>query len=790
VQIFRQRISNQSAKQIDAEHRCSTKGRNNQAMKQQLVGLRRFRISGWLLAGLLLTTLFFILNRELISGARVQIWDAYSFYTPAFSLVADHARSGRLLLWNPWLAGGTPDFADPQVAAASPIAIIAGAIGGGNSTAFRIYWLFIWVLGPLGLLLLARHLGAPPWGAFLVALGYSFCGFYTAHAEHTTVLYSFSFVPWFIWRFDVALTSLRFKPAAQAGALWGLSALGGYPAIVILSGGMLFLWGLGRCCSSRNRDKLLIHEQPIWARFKFTFLALAAVFCVGVLIMAPTYVAFFREGPGYTERAGAMPRWLAIAGNALDPGALATFASPYLTALKFPPRNPDLWPLTNISMADVYVGVLPLILSLLALWQRPRSIWRWWLVGIIAFSLACAVGDRWPVRGWLYDYCPPTRYFAYPAMFRGHAIFSAAVLALLATRDLKVAIQNAETRIWWQLAVLSLAASIAAVWAYVHVVSRVANLGNQFHLSNLHLAGIWFAAVAASVLFLLFRGTRKWLPVLFAVLAILDAYLTLRLSQEFVSGNGWSRSLVTRVDAGHKTTLTVDSLQRELKPPLLLGGAYSNNTLALRTAVFYNKFTMKNRFHTGFADHPVLLNMGLGSDRIWFTKDAAVAVPSNTTFSALVNRSEELGVPVVIVHPRLQMANVSNIRSPVAPDRTVLASISHLAPAQNIPAQVLNYTPDNLQLNVSCPADGWLLVTDRWAAGWRAKVNGTLVEVFGGNLIFRAVRVRAGENTIQFYYPQPLYFALVFLSWSTLVAVLAVRPWKTKRTSRLSNQCT
>jgi hypothetical protein len=45
---------------------------------------------------------------------------------------------------------------------------------------------------------LARHLGAPRWGAFLVALGYAFCGFYTAHAEHTTVLYSFSFVPWFM----------------------------------------------------------------------------------------------------------------------------------------------------------------------------------------------------------------------------------------------------------------------------------------------------------------------------------------------------------------------------------------------------------------------------------------------------------------------------------------------------------------------------------------------------------------------------------------------------------------
>jgi hypothetical protein len=744
-------------------------------MEQQPVGLRRFRISGWLVAGLLLTTLFLIINRELISGARVQIWDAWSFYTPSFSLVADHARSGRLLLWDPWRAAGTPDFADPQVAAASPIAIIAGAIGGGNSAAFRIYWLFIWVLGPLGLLLLARHLGAPPWGAFLVALGYSFCGFYTAHAEHTTVLYSFSFVPWFIWRFDVALKSLRFQPAAQAGALWGLSALGGYPAIVILSGGMLFLWGVGRCCSPDNGAGLLLQKQPIWGRFKFAFLALATVFCVGVLIMAPTYVAFFREGLGYTERAGAEPRWLVIAGNALDPGALATFASPYLTALKFPLRNPELWPKTNISMADVYVGVLPLTLSLLALWQRPRSIWRWWLVGIIAFSLACAVGDRLPVRGWLYDYCPPTRYFAYPAMFRGYAIFSAAVLALLATSDLEAAIQNHETRIWWQLTVLSLAASIAAVWAYVHVVSRVANLGDQFHLSNLHLAGIWFSVVAVSVLLFLFQGTRKWLPVLFGVLAILDASLTLRLSQEFMStDSGRGLSLVRRADAGHKTALTLKSLQRELEAPPRLGGAHANASLTHRIATFYNHSTMKNRFHTGFADHPVLLNTGLGADRIWFSKDATIAAPSDLAYSALVSRSEQLGAPVMVVHRPEQMAKVSVISSPPVPDRTELTSISNLAPAQEIPAQVLAYTPNELNIKVSCPADGWLLVTDRWAAGWRAKVNGMPAEVFGGNFIFRAVRVRSGENTIRFYYPQHMYFAMILVSWGTLAAVFVV----------------
>jgi hypothetical protein len=55
-----------------AQRTAVVKGARQQAMEQPLVGLTRVRISGWLLAGLSLTILFLILNRELISGARIQ----------------------------------------------------------------------------------------------------------------------------------------------------------------------------------------------------------------------------------------------------------------------------------------------------------------------------------------------------------------------------------------------------------------------------------------------------------------------------------------------------------------------------------------------------------------------------------------------------------------------------------------------------------------------------------------------------------------------------------------------
>ena len=68
---------------------------------------------------------------------------------------------------------------------------------------------------------------------------------------------------------------------------------------------------------------------------------------------------------------------------------------------------------------------------------------------------------------------------------------------------------------------------------------------------------------------------------------------------------------------------------------------------------------------------------------------------------------------------------------------------------------------------------GWLLVTDRWAPGWRASVNAQSVPTLGANFIFRAVPVRRGENVVRFTYRPAGYPWLLVLSWLTLGVVVA-----------------
>jgi hypothetical protein len=749
-------------------------------------------IRAYLIFAFLLLVVFLTATFELVKGEAVAVWDAYDFFGPYFSLIADHARAAQVVLWNPWTSGGTPSFAEPQIGTLSPVAVSVGAIAGGTEGGFRLYWLLLWFLGPLSFVGLARHLRAPAWGAFVVALGFGFSGFYTGNAQLTSSLYSIAFLPSFIWRLDVALITGGLFPAAQAGALWGLSALGGYPSLTILSGGFAVLWALGRwsCIDAdANRDAA---QRP---RLLLVLAALALFVCVGLLVLSPTYLGYFTETVGYSDVTGPRSKEVALVSNALHAGALVTFASPYLGILKF--FNPSLWDFTDVSMVSIYVGASLLILALLALLAQPTSGWRWWLAAVGLFFIGCALGKHLPLRGWLYDVFPPTRYFRQAALFSVYAIFVTGVLALLGTKDLQVAIEHGSARVWRRFLLVAAVVAVTAISAYATTVYRVANVGDSLSQANRALVIVWLGAVAIAAI-MYYVPLRRWLPVLLAVLAVADAVFVMKLAGRLAFTTGFTRQVWTEVDAEHVVSLDLaqNGLRRDLRPPdwmnqtLFPGGHDSatppfqrnNRNLPLKLATLENYNTLSNRFHAQSVYHPILAKMATGNRRIWCARDAALVLPTDAAYTAVEKRSEALDAPVVVVHPRQEMVRIS--KGGAGPqDAQDMAAIMGLPAAQLVEPRVVHYGPNKLALDVVCPDNGWLLVTDRWSPGWKATVNGQPVEIFGGNFVYRAVGVKAGANDVRFSYEPKGWPLLLWVSWGTLalVAGLSIVAMRTTR---------
>ncbi|MGI9088588.1 MAG: hypothetical protein ACR2HH_12745 [Chthoniobacterales bacterium] len=692
----------------------------------------------WPHAALILLAIFLAANWQILAGRVFERWDAYVLGAPAYSLLADFARSGRIVYWDPWIAGGSPDFAIVGSAVFSPEVLLFALITGMGHHAYLAFWLIVWLSGGMGILLLARHLQVPVWGGLAVALGFVFSGFYTGHAEHTSVLYSYSALPFILWRLDVAFMQRRFLPAAQAGAIWGLSALAGYPALTVSTVGLVGAWGIGRYFFAADEER-----AQDWKRGLLYLLTMGAI---GVVILSPAYISGAYEGRGYSDRSAPLTREFALNSNALHPGALATLSSPALIGLKLFQRS--LWSYTDVSSANLYTGGVTLLLALLSLTSSRSRRWRWFLGALALFALACAISVALPLRGWLFDLLPPTRFFRHSSMLRGFVLFLFSILALFGARDL------AETRrdpaAARRLSLLAPLLALPATIAFVSVLV-IANLEHRERfLAGAHFVFLWGSLTLAGLMMM--RGRKSsFLPAMLLLVALVDGIA----ASHFSEGTMYSKGLRPKMPfpASSSVDLGAAGFWRAL-------GAGENVNQYFKVPAFRSYAPFENGFQRAIAAKPILHQMAIGDDRTWFAPAAPAVAPTQEAFDAFAERVTNLRAPIILRHPRAAMLHD---KVSLGEDR---ATIEKTAAAILAPTNVDQYLPEKLVLETTVPSDGWLMVTERWSRSWRATVNGIERPVEGANFIFRLVPVVRGRNRIEFSYHPFAMPALLIASWS------------------------
>ncbi len=726
----------------------------------------------WVLAACVLAGVLLIGNAPLVSGKAGPLWDADAYYAPLFSLVGDYTQAGKLFLWNPWMNGGSPDFADPQTGATSPILLAFGTLSSNPLHGFVAYWMTFWFFGGLGMLLLCRHLKCPPWGSLIAALGFIASGFYTGHGEHTTILYSFSLLPWVVWRFDAGITQRSYWNMVQAGVLWGLSALGGYPALVIMDPIFLALWGLGRAYLEPSEADF-VPKGSRRSRLGFTAAGLVLLGVVGVVIMCPTYLGFMVYTQGYTSRAGGISREYALTSGPLPPQALSTLTSSFIYLLNSPPIR--IWPETDISMSSIYVGVLVVSLAAIALFKLHK--WRFWIAFVVAFFLCCAVGNHLPVRGWLYDLVIPTRYFRFPSLFSAYAIVGLCILGAYGARDIDAVRLSSDTRSRGRFAAIAALVAVLATLSYLWVMrSAYVKLSSVAHPTKIFLI-LWLSTLVLLVLWWKRDITSRLLLTGLIVLAVFDATSALStgsITMYSINTRPWWKLLTT----GHVKSLdlTPHGFGRLLYPATELGRYQENRNVVLKIATFANDTGMVNPFFQPYVADPILNQIAIGEQRIWFSDHAVWLPPNEEAFDEYVTASHALGVPPLVLHSPEEMLKGSTTTRGIA--NSGIGWVQAAQPMSRAEVSLIAYFPNRLAFRYNAAEDGWLLVTDRWAPYWHATVNGRALPIEGAGFIFRAVPVTRGENTVMFRYEPKGYVALVALSWGTLLVFLG---WEVRR---------
>jgi hypothetical protein len=87
---------------------------------------------------------------------------------------------------------------------------------------------------------------------------------------------------------------------------------------------------------------------------------------------------------------------------------------------------------------------------------------------------------------------------------------------------------------------------------------------------------------------------------------------------------------------------------------------------------------------------------------------------------------------------------------------------------------ITSYQANRVTVEVETSADGLLVLTDTYAPGWKASLDGDPVSLHIANHAFRAVVVPAGSHFIEFVYRPPIFYLGAILSLLTLTVIGAV----------------
>ena len=92
-------------------------------------------------------------------------------------------------------------------------------------------------------------------------------------------------------------------------------------------------------------------------------------------------------------------------------------------------------------------------------------------------------------------------------------------------------------------------------------------------------------------------------------------------------------------------------------------------------------------------------------------------------------------------------------------------------------AAIVEYTPERVVIQTETSREGVLILSDAWYPGWRAMVDGGDAPLLRADLLFRAVRLPAGQHTVMMQYEPASWKAGLWISLAALVVTAGAFAW-------------
>jgi hypothetical protein len=732
-----------------------------------------------------------LLWRPLFAGESFHWGTPLLQFVPWQRMAAEMWRSGHLPLWNPLVGCGAPLAANYQTAAFYPLNVLYLLL----KAEVALTWTTVLhlMLAGWGMYRWGRAVGLGRFAALIGALALEGSGFLVARAAlFPSMAFTFPWIAVWLWRGEVLVQRRRLSDSLWLGLALGLGLLAGHAQTAFYGGVLLAAYILFRMVQAARREtrgwRLLLGHWSLVVVSLFIGVMLAAI------QLLPTAELMLQS-----QRSGGVDYDLAMT-NSLWPWRLITFLAPDFFGN---PGLGDYWGYGTYWEDAGYVGLLPLLLAIGAVARRNRGAegvgrqkWFWTICAVVALVLA--LGTNTPIFPFLFRYVPTFDLFQSPARWSAVTTTSLAALASLAAQRWPAG-RFRQRR--GALGVVFGGALIIAGLAAPYLVpdERV----GTFSVATLRLGvllivmgglilswreKIWWrvAAVAFVVLDLLLFG---W-PLVPAVDRSLyrgSTETAAFLAQAGATRVYWPADPTNRRTDTAEYRVKFDYLRfRDFRPHDAdywwgMRESLIPNTGMLDGVPSANNFDplLVGRY-VGFLravmGSPSLLRV-MGVTHVMSDQPWPGAESIHTTGATLYRLPDALGrawvVPsarqvspdemlTVLADPGFDSAAEVLLETPVTIPQSPIPNLQSLA---------LQDTPNRVTIRAALDAPGYLVLADTWYPGWRAMVDGEPAELLRANYAFRAVRLEAGEHSVEMVYHPTSVFVGGGLS---LVAVIGI----------------
>ncbi len=332
---------------------------------------------------------------RLVFAGEVLYWGLplYQFY-PWHRLVVEAIRAGHLPLWTDLLGNGAPLLANHQSAVFYPLNLIyfmlpvEQAMGYSVVLHLMMAGLFAYAWG--------RTIGLSRFGATVTGLSFMLSGFLVSRTQFVTIVNSAAWLPLLFVLADRLVRRRTLPDAIWLGVALALQFLAGHAQLWFYSLWAVATYGLARAWAMRRgrfrkNDPTSAGQQPsdqgrgpssalrrrltVAGRHQQSIVLLLACAVIMALGLSAVQLLPTAELTLHSQRAGGLDLADAMT-YSFWPWRLSTLAIPDLFGS---PATGDYWGYATYWEDAGYVGVLPLLLALSAVWG-----WGWRRLSILA----------------------------------------------------------------------------------------------------------------------------------------------------------------------------------------------------------------------------------------------------------------------------------------------------------------------------------------------------------------------------------------------------------------------